>query len=226
MSNNTLLGITITMTLWTSGVAGVRSVALGGSQRAGVSGGDLRAAAALSGSIIVNSPAVDSLNVSSLKELVALSEVVIVGKVTGNVARLSSDGLGIFGYYTVSVERVISASESIQNVITVAMPGGRVGFPDGTWAQVNAPGSRWPLTGHEYMFFLANPPDDIPELGNGPSRRSLYALVDGPLSVYELKGDGSNVQSNGLVRSRLAQSIVHAELSSTAFESMVRAFVR
>jgi hypothetical protein len=183
--------------------------------------GGLRAAAGVSGTFTTAVPIREQLSLSSLRELIDLSELIVVGRTLSNAPRLTKDGLSIFSYYSVAVENVIGGPSLGNAAITIVVPGGRVGFEDGSWAQVNTPGFFRPTNGTRYMFFLSVPGSDIRQefklAPNGP----LFVPVEGPLGIYELKSDGSPVRTSGLVRSRLSHEVFRADLTAEQFEAHV-----
>jgi hypothetical protein len=87
---------------------------------------------------------------------VAMSDLIIEGRVTDSNAFLSDDKTGIYSEFTVSVQDVFKSSASVQkhDVITTERYGGRVRFPSGQIARYKVAGQGAPAKGVTYLFFL------------------------------------------------------------------------
>jgi hypothetical protein len=117
--------------------------------------GGLRAAAAVRGSYVqVLSGSLDN-EPSQMTSLTNDSELVVVGQVLNHRFWLDAPGRTVLTNYEVSVERVFKGTAPLGGLITVTMPGGRVSFPDGTWAETRVGGAPPLVNGNRCLFFLA-----------------------------------------------------------------------
>ena len=174
----------------------------------------LRSAAAVTGSYVGEAEAAEWGSPSSLQALVASSEVVVVARVVHNRAYLTRDELSILTHYSAAVEEVVKGSLKVGQSISLIIPGGRVGFPGGSWAQLNLKGFIRPYDGQAYVLFL-RPAASLygREEGVGPDS---YMPIFGPLGVYHMVDD-KPIFPAGSLRTPLGSSIVRARLAPRAF---------
>jgi hypothetical protein len=157
-------------------------------------GTDLHAAAREKGSYATSIPGLDGAPVS-LDQLVGFSKQILIAVPESNVSRLSADGKSIVSYYKLTVERVLKSVAGFDNAY-LAVPGGRVGFEDGTWAQQNLLGYKRPMNGKRYLLFLRDALGSVTK-GSEPPGAKVFRGTFGPLGVYELPADESTVRPQG-----------------------------
>lgn len=117
---------------------------------------------------------------------VGQSDLIVIGRVTGAQAHLSTDQTGVYSEFTVNVSNVLKNSASAPvapgELIVAEREGGRVEFPESnrvTWFATA--GMGLPGLGSDYVFFLT-------------SNEQQYTI----LTAYELQGgrvhplDGQN----------------------------------
>lgn len=122
-----------------------------------------------------------------IEALTKNSLVVVVGVPSKDKARLSPDGDMITTDYNIAIKEVIKGDAEPRATITVALPGGRVTFEDGSTAELQTPGLEEVVNGSTYIFFLS-------DRGIGDN---VYMLTGGPQGLLELPTDGSSVKSYG-----------------------------
>jgi hypothetical protein len=188
-------------TLLTS-VALLASVAIGQNSDAPSQGtfakdSDLHELAKLKGGRFVTTEAsLDGfIDFPDLKSIARASKIVVVGTARENVSKLSQHGRSISTVYEFQVEDSVKGKYHVGDVLSVALPGGRVTFEDGTVAQVNVAGLRKLLNGNRYLLFL------VPR----PEENDLYVLTGGSRGLFELQPDGS--VEPGALRGRHALSV-------------------
>ena len=150
----------------------------------------LREAAKLDGGGYVESVKFnDELDAGSVDLLANISKVVVRGLVTSNRALIvRSAQLGydepietIVTDYTVAVFDVYKGDVGLlSRNITVRIPGGRVEFEDGHWAEMRALGFSRPMDQDEFIMFL-NPHS---------SEENVYSVTFGRQGLFELKPGG------------------------------------
>ena len=91
---------------------------------------------------------------NSLAGLTARSAAVIIGIPQENRTSLTPDGRSVTIDYKVRVEYVYKGALREGNIVTVSLPGGRIGFDDGSTAEVRTPWFRKMESGKAYALFL------------------------------------------------------------------------
>ena len=179
--------------------------------------GGLHAAASITGSYLGE---VRSLNVggpASLNELASYSHLVVVGTPMANASRLTPDGQSINIWYRVEIESILKGELSGQRQqIDVLIPGGKVGFPDGTWAQLRTRGFKLPAQGQRHIWFLRKAQSDIVEKQETKDGCMAYEPSRGPLGIYELSSEHS-IRPSGNYRSPLALRMAKEKWSVDEF---------
>lgn len=184
----------------------------------------LGAAAAVTGTYIGKTGYPNVGGPTSLSELADLSTVIIVGTPEDNVCRPTSDGRSIVTLYRMSVEAVLKGQVPAKGVITMILLGGRIRFPDGSWAQLNTPGLKRPRTGYKMAAFLREAPDQVVS-GNERfiTERTGFVPAAGPLGMYDLSPSGGVfVQPAGYHQSVLSMALHKERLGQTAFLDLIR----
>ena len=184
----------------------------------------LRAAAAVTGTYIGKTSYPSVGGPTNLAELVGLSSVIIVGSPEGNVCRPTADGSSIITIYKMSVETVLKGKVPRKGSVSMIVLGGRIGFPDGSWAQLNTPGLKRPRTGYRMAAFLREAPGQL-VAGNERflSDGTAYVPAGGPLGMYDLSpSGGAFVQPAGHHQSELSINLHKERLGETAFLDQIR----
>jgi hypothetical protein len=184
-------------------------------QRAALRRGGLNAAASITGTY-VGPTGFDADGPTDLDELVSVSDVVLVGSVIDNVCVLHKDHRSISTVYTVSTDTPLKGDTS-GLPLDVVVPGGKVGFPDGTTAEVTTPGFVRPMNGRRYVWFLGAARDAAEIRAGG----RLYAPIAGPLGIYPLDRPG-HIRTSGAFGTILSRSIVAENLLEADFISEIR----
>ena len=91
---------------------------------------------------------------ANLAELTAGSSTVIIGTPTKNTSTLSRDGRKLTLNYEVQVEYVYKGKLQEGSTITVALPGGRLKFDDGSTAEIKTQWLRKMQNSKTYALFL------------------------------------------------------------------------
>lgn len=186
--------------------------------------GGLKAAAALTGSAIRNLHVGFSGRPYGREDLLTQTVLVVVGRPVSNVSRLTADGMDIMLEYRVQPTSVLKGTRSLRD-ITVVIPGGRVSFPDGSWAQVNTPGFMWPLPKHEYLWCLKPASGETyAKLQRDSSTGIVYEPAYGPLGIYSLTTDF--VRPSGGRGSPLASEVLRARMDREAFLQWISAAIK
>jgi hypothetical protein len=173
-------------------------------QRESMRSGGLAAAAAVTGSFVISSPARSAAGPANLDELASLSPIIVIGWADSNKCRLTVDGRSIETLYDVRIESMIKGNLAAGNSITVTVPGGKVGFADGAWAQVDTPGFLPPQPAHRFVWFLRESKENS----------GTFELSQGPLSLFDLRPPvGAYVQTSGNQKSMLARYVMRARLT-------------
>ena len=155
-------------------------------QRAAARSRGLEAAANVTGSYIETVAFSSVGGPADWNELSGLSNLVAVGLVLDNLGALTRDGKSVVSRYTVRLERLLKGT-SATNDIEVLLPGGRFGFPDGSWAQINVTNFSKPANGVRAVWFLREAtPNERPRGLSG----SAYVTAAGPLGLYSLDRTG------------------------------------
>lgn len=115
------------------------------------------------------------------------SSEVVVGTVVKTLGpRVEEEGQVIFTDYAVVVDETFKGVPTKGLTITIALPGGKVEFEDGTSAEQRARDFEHVKPGKVYAFFLS-------ESTHGPYE---YFLTGGPQGLVEIMADGT-LKSHG-----------------------------
>jgi hypothetical protein len=188
----------------------------------------LRGAASMTGSVSVRRPVMTDSSVLSLDQLVHSSDVIVVGPTVRNRAWLTEDGRSIRSVFTVQVDSTLKINGRAHSLVQVIIPGGRFGFPEGTWAQENTPGFLWPSQSQNYIWFLRRATRQEGALfGNNQARfavtADVYVPVAGPVGVIWLTHPSGIVRPSGGYENAFARSLVVSRVTSAVFMEDVRA---
>lgn len=93
-----------------------------------------------------------------LSDLARNSSAVIIGIPQENVSALSPDGRSITIDYKVRVMYVYKGAAREGDIVTVSLPGGRVGFDDGSTAEIRTSWFKKMMDGKAYALFLTATP--------------------------------------------------------------------
>jgi len=140
---------------------------------------------------------------SSLANMVAASESIAIVTTDSNACKLSEDGKVIRTFYRARVEEVLKGHVKTGGNITVSLPGGKVGFPDGSTAEVQTPWFRKMVNHKRYLLFLTGKPTS-----------DSFTTTGGPQGVFEIAADGGVLSHSGLANDVMRQ---HAGKSNQAF---------
>lgn len=124
-----------------------------------------------------------------LAQLVAHSAAVVVATVEENQCALSADEKVIRTYYKVRVEEVLKGGVEVGSALTLSVPGGKVGFEDGSTAETQAMWFRKMVNHRRYVLFL-----------DQKGRADEFVTSGGPQGVYELPADGQGVVTHSGLR--------------------------
>ena len=163
----------------------------------------LQAAAALVGNYEGTQGFLSTIGVhESAEALMADSDATLVGVVTRLRPQLSQDGKDIFTLATVRVTELVSGAVG-DGDITVALPGGRVTFEDGTSATTSTPGMTMLRPGEKGLFFLkAVPANEIVQGGH-----VVWRPANGLEGYYGVHADTGKVTRGSAVASPVAMEI-------------------
>lgn len=137
------------------------------------------------GKIVANLPFNKGSQQTSLANMVANSQTIVIATTERNVGKLSEDGKVIRTFYTARVDEVLKGHVQPGGKISVSLPGGKVGFPGGATAEVQTPWFKKMVNNKRYLLFLTGKPN-----GN------TFTTTGGPQGVFEIPADGSGVLSH------------------------------
>ena len=189
-------------------------------QRERFRAGGLRAAAAVSGSVVVEWPEPTIGEPLTLGELADVSHLIVVGSSKGGICRLTPDGRSIVTLHEVHVSRVLKGAEI--ETVTVAVPGGKVGFPGGDVAEVRTPDFLPPNVDLDVLWFLRHAPDLAGLTTNG----NVLVPARGGLGVYDLSPANGRIIPSGKHGSVLAHVLLKKRLNVDGFMAEVAAAIR
>lgn len=185
----------------------------------------LRGAASVTGSYIGQVHAAELGSPTSLRALTASAEAIVLATIDSNRCHLTSDGYSILTRYEATVERAFKGAVKKGMELSLIVPGGRVAFDDGSWAQLNVPGLRRPEDGKRYVMFLRNA-HSVHAAEPAVIDKNSYVPAFGPLGLYRIDADTARVFPAGNVRSALARVIVAQRLTGPAFMEQIDEIVR
>jgi len=146
---------------------------------------------------------------TSLTKMVQASESIAIVTTVSNVCKLSEDGKVVRTFYRARVEDVLKGHVKSGGEITVSLPGGKVGFPDGSTAEVQTVWFKKMLNNKRYLLFLSGKPTS-----------DSFTTTGGPQGVFEIPADGSGVLSHsGLANDVMRQ---YDRKSATSFLSEIK----
>jgi hypothetical protein len=116
--------------------------------------GGLRAAAGISGSVRQTMNPHGERDAPSLEFLVKNSRLIVIGQTRHNRGWLNKAGTTITTDYEIAVERTLKGNVMPGDLITMSVLGGRVRFPEGTWAQIDTPGMVPLFNNQAFILFL------------------------------------------------------------------------
>lgn len=144
--------------------------------------GGVREAAKLKGHYAGDFDAHWDMGLFDIEALTKNSLAVVVGTVVKKLSgRLTAGGQLIFTDYEVLLDETIKGDLTKGSTITIALPGGRVEFEDGTSAELRMPEFEHVKIGGGYTLFLT----EGAEAPNG------YTLTGGPQGLVEIMSDGT-----------------------------------
>jgi hypothetical protein len=160
------------------------------------------------GKLVANLDFNKSAQQTSLANMVAASESIAIVTTVSNVCRLSDDGKVVRTFYRVRVEDVLKGHVKTGGDITVSLPGGKVGFPDGGGtAEVQTPWFKKMVNKKRYLLFLT-----------GKSNSDKFTTTGGPQGVFEIPADGSGVLSHSGLSNDVMRQYAGKNASSFASE--------
>lgn len=176
-------------------------------QQAAYAVGGLKAAAAVTGTYRSRISFPMSSAPDDLDELIAFSHSIVVGMVDQNRCLATSDGFSVVTVYDVRIERTLKGSFKKGEVIPVAVPGGKISFPNGSSAELTVERFRPPLNSRRYIFFLrrSDARDGYLVQGGVPGYPEYLVPSAGPLGIYDLSSTW--VVPSGAAGSNLARTI-------------------
>ncbi|OFW06589.1 MAG: hypothetical protein A3H96_13060 [Acidobacteria bacterium RIFCSPLOWO2_02_FULL_67_36] len=185
----------------------------------------LRGAASVTGSYVGRIQNDELGSPSSLRSLTASADVVVLARIDSNLCQLTKDGFSIITQYETVVERVFKGSIAAGDRFFLTLPGGRVTFEEGTWAQLNVPDLARPEDGGRYLLFLR---DALPIYGAElpVSKRHGYVPAFGGLGIYSLNPRGAFVYPAGNVKSLLGRKVAGERMSVEAFLRQIEVLAR
>jgi len=120
-------------------------------QRQAYANGGLAAAAAITGSFVNVEVGYRGAPIS-LDEFIAQGSNVLVGEFVGGRPELTKRGDSVVTRTQFRVREVIKGPKA--ETVEILLPGGRVSFSNGTWAEVHVRDARLPMSGHVYLLVL------------------------------------------------------------------------
>jgi hypothetical protein len=148
----------------------------------------------------------------SLHQLISFSNAIVIGSTVSNHGVLIESGRSIETELVVSVEETLKGSIGRPSV-TVILPGGRVGFPGGSWAQVGVRGFRRPERGRKYLFFLRQ------------ARNQMFEPAFGPVGVFDITEADALARPAGGHDTSFSAGLRSDRLSNSVFLAQVRGAV-
>ena len=156
-------------------------------------GGTLHDAALAAGGYYKGNEAVlrDWVSHRDLKSLGRDSSVVIIGTALRNVCQLTRDGRKVQTVYTVRVEESLKGLFREGDLVTVVLPGGMYGWPDGTTVKMSTPQFPKMVNGFRYALYLGGSKRAAGRLEAGEEER--FFPVGNSEGVFQLANDGTVV---------------------------------
>lgn len=141
------------------------------------------------GKFIGNADFNDAAKKSNLNQLAKDSDTVVVVTTESNVCKLLPNGRMVTTDYQVLIEDVLKGSVTVGDLLTVSLPGGKIGFEDNTTAEVQTPWFKKMVSNNRYILFLqANP------------NTGSFVTTGGPQGVFEISAKGQEVLSHSGIK--------------------------
>lgn len=115
----------------------------------------------------------------TLESLSENSDMAIIGTPISAQDKVINDGREIITEYKVKVQESVQGKAQWDDVITVALPGGRVAFDDGATAQLDVADLPRLQIGYRYALYLGL-----------LKPVNIYEPMGGPEGIFELSADG------------------------------------
>lgn len=164
--------------------AAAQETVSGARARAFAAGG-LQAGAAVTGSI-TKTVADNRGTPVSLYQLVSFAKVIVVATPIRNRGFLSPDGATVQTFFSMEVTESLKGDTQLEQ-LELVIPGGRVSFDDGTWAQVNVEDFNRPLGDRRYLLFLREAvPTHTSEKGRRATPVPIFEPAFGALGIYDI----------------------------------------
>lgn len=169
-------------------------------QRDALRANGLRAAAAVTGQYTGVTRSHPEGGARDLGQLVRETPLIVIGTTRAHRSFLDLTERMIYTGYSVVIERVLKGDHRrAGDDVMVSVKGGRVGFPDGSYAHINTPDLLLPMNGERYVLFL-----EPARYGIGPDQ---HQAARGAVFVPRLETIGIYlVDANQRVRPRGPQS--------------------
>lgn len=123
------------------------------------------------------------------------SDAVVVGEITDAQAFLSNDKTGIYSEFNFRISEILKndllTPLTLESVITLERPGGRVKFPSGHISTYFTAGMGMPRVKRQYVFFLKHETED----GNFLILTG-YELRGGHVTLLDNPGEGHPISVN------------------------------
>lgn len=182
--------------------------------------GGYKAAAAVTGEF-VRTTGTTTAGPVSIQQLAAFSQVVFLGTPADNWSFIGTDG-NIYTAIQFQLQEVLKGA--IAGTVPVVVPGGRVGFDDGSWAQLNVLGLRRPTEGSRYLVFARRA---LPQLTEGARQgEQLYEPAFDGLGLYEQISGSQIVRPSGGTDSAFARQLRRERTTGDQFLAAVRNALR
>ena len=179
--------------------------------------GGLHEAAKITGTFIGHTRLKPTNTPASIEELVGGAQAVVVGVATSNAGHITPNGRNIYSEFRFTVSDVLKGYVGATTV-EVLIPGGRVEFDDGRWAQVNVPGFTRPLANRRYLLLLKRAPGNVIKDQNR-LQRTAFVPIAGGLGVFEL---GQQVKPSGGLDVELGRTLARGRHSEESFLRLIR----
>jgi hypothetical protein len=101
----------------------------------------------------------------NLELLTSQSDLILEAKPTLVDMKLSPDGTSIYSSFMLKPSEIFKRSASAQAENTLIVPGGKVTFQDGTWAEIDTPLQSALASGKSFLLFLKKGEDGLHVLG-------------------------------------------------------------
>jgi hypothetical protein len=183
----------------------------------------VRAAAKLTGGFRMMLPPPET-ELQGLEVLVRNSDEIVVAKVESMEAFVAGNGRNIYTRYRLAVEEAFKGQLNRLDVFHLQIPGGKVVFPDGTWAEftlANRRGSRTaapelfrePVKGERFVVFGKRLSGFV-----GPPPPAVEPVLSWTASAQSLL----EIRATGVVTSRGPRGPFTESIEGTSVEELAR----